>query len=402
MGTISGVGFSENTKSRDAGIAAAGAALSHAGIQSCNLAMLFSTGKCDPMALRDGVRSVIGPQARLIGGYAVGIITADALGYEGNQVGVAVFSSDTMNIDMFARIGLDSGEEAVGAALGRDIKRARFEGEPNVLLMYDSLKWSNSSGFELNMATPLLKGLGETLGHWPPLAGVGMFGDMHWSPTFQWFDNEIHQQSAMALAFSGGGVRMDTIIMHGCKPASSYHTVTRAEKNVVLELDGKPATDAIAELLGAGYGWQDYPLFVTLGENKGDLFGDFKEDDYANHLCMAVDRERGGLVMFEPNLVPGSKVQLMRRSVDFDYVKARAEELLNRVGDRKPFFALYIDCAGRASAYSGASREEADEVRKVIAPRMPFLGMYSGVEIARVGRGIESLDWTGVLCIFSE
>ena len=32
--------------------------------------------------------------------------------------------------------------------------------------------------------------------------------------------------------------------------------------------------------------------FVTFGVNKGDKFGEYNEEDYANRLCMAIDRER--------------------------------------------------------------------------------------------------------------
>lgn len=207
----------------------------------------------------------------------------------------------------------------------------------------------------------------------------------------------------MALVLSGG-VQLDTIIMHGCKPSSDYHTVTKAEANVVLEIDNKRAVDMIAELLGpdAETGWEDFPLFLTLGVNKGDKYGEFKEDEYVNKLCMAVDAKRGGLVMFGPDLIVGSEVQLMRRALDFKYISQRTNELLERVGDRRPFFALYIDCCGRASAYCGTEGEEAEEVQKVIGPRMPLLGIYSGVEIAKVAGNIQELDWTGVLCVFSE
>ena len=197
---------------------------------------------------------------------------------------------------------------------------------------------------------------------------------------------------------------MDTIIIHGCKPAGGYHTITKAEREVILEIDGKPALDAIADLLGpdSDKSWEDYPLFVTLGVNKGDKFGPFKEEEYANRLVMAVDKERRALVMFENDLRAGFDVQLMRRSIDFDYIRRRAQDVLDRVGDRRPFFALYIDCAARASAYCGTEREEAEEVQRIIGVKMPLLGMYSGVEIAKVGNDMQALDWTGVLCIFSE
>ena len=406
MATKAGVGFSENPRSRDAGAEAARAAMSEVGVAACDLAIMYSTSKHNPTELRDGVRSVIGPDARLIGGYAVGAFTKDRLGYEGYQVGVAVLSSPAMQVDMFIEKGLPDNEYNVGVALGKQIKGKAYTGTPNMLLMYDGIKGKPPEGvaFNLNLATPLIEGVGQSLGAWPSAAGVGMLGDMQGNPTYQWFDDRIEQQSAMALVLSGS-VRMDTIIMHGCKPASGYHTITRAEHNVVLEIDGKPAVDAIAELLGpdSDKSWEDYPIFVTLGVNKGDKFGPFNEEAYANRIVMGVDRARGGLAMFESDLKVGDEVQLMRRSIDdFSYIGARVQDLLGRVGDRKPFFALYIDCAARASAYCGTEGEEAEEVQKTIGARMPLLGMYSGVEIAKVGGAMQALDWTGVLCVFSE
>lgn len=101
----------------------------------------------------------------------------------------------------------------MGVALGRQIKNRKYRGEPNLLLMYNSVKRSAAQGLELNMATPVIEGMSEALGAWPPAAGVGMTGSMQWNPTFQWFDDRIEQNTAMALALAGG-VRMDTIIMH--------------------------------------------------------------------------------------------------------------------------------------------------------------------------------------------
>ena len=42
------------------------------------------------------------------------------------------------------------------------------------------------------------------------------------------------------------------------------------------------------------------------------------------------------------------------------------------------------------------------EVQRAIGAHVPLLGFYSGVEIARVGGQLQALDWTGVLCLFSE
>lgn len=403
MATTAGVGYSENPQSREAGVEAATAAMKEAGVARCDLAILFSTGKHDPHQLADGVRSVIGPATRLVGGCSMGVITRSRLGYLGYQVGVAVVSSDSVKVDMFIEKGLSDREYEVGLALGKQIRSTSYQGEPNILLMYDAGKARTTEGVALNFATPLLEGMGQALKVWPRAAGIGLADDPRFNPTYQWFDHRIEQGTALALVLSGG-VRMDSIIMHGCKPASAYHTITKAEGATMLEIDGRPALEVIAEMLGpeSDKSWEDYPLWVTLGTNRGDKFDEFREEDYANRMCMAVDRDRRALVMFEPNLKTGSEVQLMRRSVDFDYIRQRAEVLYDRIGSRRPFLAVYFDCAGRAAAFCGTEREEAEAVQQVIGSRMPLLGMYSGVEIARVRDDMEALDWTGVLCVLSE
>jgi len=407
MATRAGAGYSEIPASYDAGVEAARAAVAEAGVDACDLTIMYSTSKHDPVQLRDGARSVIGPGARLFGGSSIGAITKDRLGYDGYQVGVAVLSSDSVKVDMFIEGGLPDNEYNVGVALGQQIRSKEYTGTPSILLMYDSVKGKSSDGmvaFQLNLATPLIEGMGQSLGTWPQAAGAGMAGDLASSPTYQWFDDRIEQQSAMALVFSGSA-QLDTTIMHGCKPASGYHTITKVDDFTVLEIDGKPALEVVAEMLGPDSyrSWEDYPFFMTLGVNKGDKFGEFREEDYANHVPTRVDKDRGGLVMIDNHLKEGFEVQFMRRDLhNFDYVTMRAQELLERVEDRKPFLAFYIDCFGRTSVFAGTEGEEAEEVQKIIGSRMPLLGMYSSAEIAKVGGDMQGFNYTGVLCVFSE
>lgn len=394
--TRAGVGYSEDPDSTLAGSEAARAALEDGRIDRADLVLLFSTEKHDPVRLRDGVRSVVGSRPRLLGGYSMGIATRDHLGYDGFQVGVAALSSDSVRIDAFIQEGILDNEYAAGIALGDQIARRTFEGAMNILLMYDAVKRSAAEGLALNLATPLLAGMTASLGTWPAAAGLGMFGSMAFNPTFQWFEDRITQHSAMALVLSGG-VRMDTLVLHGCRPSGAYHTITKVDGNAVLEIDGRPARDVIADLLGDPSGWEDYPLLVTLGVNRGDKFGAYREEDYATRLVMAVDKARGALVMFETALTTGTELQLMRRSVDFAYVTRRVADARRSVAGRRPFFALYIDCGARAGAYCGMEQEDAAEVQRAIGDSIPLLGVYSGVEIAKVGGELQALNFTGVL-----
>jgi hypothetical protein len=399
-----GIGHSVNPTSAEAAIEATRAALAHVGTESCDLALMFATSKHDPTQLRDGLRSVAGRATRIAGGNAMGVVTRDYLGYDGFEVGVAVLcAGPDDDIDLFIEGPLPDNEFEVGLALGQQIRNKEYRGDPSVFLMYDAIKELATPGWSLNMATPLLEGMGFGLGTWPAMAGIGMGGGLEGDTGHQWFDDRIEQGSAMALVLSGG-LRMDTVIMHGHRPASGYHTVTKTDGVTVLEIDGVRAIDKVAELLGGSSGKpsEDYPLYVTFGINRGEKFGTFNEEEYQNRAVLATDEERGGLITFENDLKVGTEIQLMHRSIDFSYMEEKVNQLYERIGEREPILALYVDCGARTSIFSGTDEEEAAEIQRTVGSRTPLLGMYSATEIAKVGGEVQPLHLTGVLCILSQ
>ena len=397
---VVGVGYSEVEDSFLAGQEAARSAFVKGGLERCNLAILFSTCQHEPQSLRDGVRSVIGPDARLIGGWAVGSFTNDHMGYGGFQVGIAIFSMSSSWFSLFKADGLADNEFEVGEMLGRMLAESGADkADIPKLLFYDSINRLSGKA-RLNMATPFLAGIRKAMPEFQNTVGAGLVGDMAGGSTYQWFDDEISQQSAMALTFSPH-IGMRAAILRGASPVGGYHTITRAEGAVVMEIDGRPAVDVISELLGGAKDPAEFAFYVMLGVNEGDPWEPYKEDNYCNYLCLRADIKRGHLIMFEPGLVAGSRFQLMGRSHDFSYIEQKVDELFDRVGDEQPFFAFYINCAGRAGAYAGTEDEDVNFVQRSINERAALLGFYSGVEIGPVRGLVKSMDWTGVLCLFT-
>ena len=111
----------------------------------------------------------------------------------------------------------------------------------------------------------------------------------------------------------------------------------------LMEIYGRPAVDVISELLGGAKDPAEFAFYVMLGVNEGDPWEPYKEDNYCNYLCLRADIKRGHLIMFEPGLVAGSRIQLMGRSHDFSYIERKVDELFDGVGDEQPFFAFYIN-----------------------------------------------------------
>ncbi len=399
-----GVGHSVNPTSTEAAIEATRAALAQAGTGTCDLALMFAASKHDPTQLRDGLRSVTGPATRIAGGNAMGVVTRDYLGYEGFEVGVAVLSAGPGDdIDLFIEGPLPDNEFEVGLALGKQVRSKEYQGDPSLFLMFDAIKEMPNPSWSLNMATPLLEGMGFGLGTWPPMAGIGMFGGLEGDTGHQWFDDRIEQGSAMALVLSGG-LRMDTVIMHGCKPASGYHTMTKTDGVTILEIDGVRATRqggrAPRGLLGEALG--GLPVLRHLRDQPGREVRDLQRGGVpeprdpghrrgagrAHHLR---ERPEGG--HRGPAHAPHLRFRLHGREVN---------QLYERIGDREPILALYVDCGGRTSMWMGTEEEEAAEIQRTVGSRMPLLGMYSATEIAKLGGEVQPMHWTGVLGILSQ
>ncbi|MDL2275261.1 FIST C-terminal domain-containing protein [Desulfosarcina sp. OttesenSCG-928-G10] len=396
-----GVGYSENPDTREGGREAVKSALAQARQRApCDFVLLFATATHDPRQLRKAVADHVGKAVPIFGGGAAGIITLDRFGYAGDQIGLAAFWLDRTTCDILVEDGLVEDEQKAGQRLGERLARLDVTEKSPVLLFYDAIHTTAGNHLRLIMATYLLEGIERGLGFLPDLVGAGLQGDHAWTATAQWTGTGISPHQAIAMAF-GGDIRMDSVIVHGCRPATGYYTVTRADQQTLLEINGKPALSFLDGLLGPDISPEDYPFFLILGVNQGDKWSPFNENSYANRLCMAIDRERGGIVMFEPDMVAGTQFQIMYRTLLPDYVEPRIKRLFSGLNGRKPVFSLYINCAGRAAGYSGTDLEDAVAVQKAIAGRVPLLGIYSGVEIAAVEGRPRSLDWTGVFCLFS-
>jgi len=176
---------------------------------------------------------------------------------------------------------------------------------------------------------------------------------------------------------------------------------------VVYEIDRKRALDVIDNLLG-NRDWQKrLPLLlVTLGVNQGDKYAPYDEKNYINRLVLGIIPEQKAIVLFEADFESGTEFQFMRRNSKLmeESTEKGCREAIAYLekNNQEPFFALYIDCAGRTAGFSGAEMEEASIVQSIIGARIPLLGFYSGVEIAPLLGKSRGLDWTAVLLILSR
>jgi len=400
-----GIGYSELKDSLAAGKEAASAALAERGGQPGALALAFCTGRHDPKACLEGIRSELG-DTPVLGGAAIGIITAGRLGYEGYQVGVALLPAD-LTVNLAAAGGMDRDEKETGRRLAESLNGSTPDAGRLGLLFYETVRQAPPPAPRMNVSSWLLEGFGSSIRNEPSLlVGAGLVSSYAMSPGFQFLGGELGYQSAAAVLL-GGEFEAFSGIMHGCKPMSDYHTITRVEGPVVYEIDHRPALDVVQEMLGQREWKENLPLMlITLGRNMGGRYDPFNEARYINRLVVGGDSITRSITLFEADFESGSEFRFMRRNEELMLAStekgcrdARARLVQENL---EPFFALYIDCGGRAAGYCGAEQEEADIVRRAIGRDIPLLGFYSGVEIAPLLGCSRGLDWTGVLLIMSR
>jgi hypothetical protein len=361
------------------------------------LVLAFCGGKHPPQKILETIRSELG-HAPVVGGAAAGAITRQGFGYSGFELALGVFTAEDSVPSYVSTHSLRTGEESAGTNLGRQVRELASE-EAVVLLLYDSVL--ANAPLRLHPASSLVEGFYKGLGDRSvQLIGAGLLTDMNLSDGWILDGDAVCKHSAVAIIFPPD-IRARSVIMHGCRPVSTFMEITRVEGAEVFELDGKPALQVLEQMLGITLGSSNahnLSLLATLGRKFGDPYTPFDEKDYVNRLILRANRETGSITIFEPDFKAHTRVQIMAR--DNNLMLASVEQGVKQIGrdldGKDVMMSLYIDCAGRASARSGASVEEADVALKASETMGPLLGFYSGVEIAPLTHRSFPLDWTAV------
>ena len=362
------------------------------------LLLVFAGGKHDPDKVFEAFQRKF-PAASIVGGSAAGAISRNAFGYSGFEIGVLAIIDPAILPKVIVNHNLLDGEYEAGVQLGRDLRREAAN-DGLVLLFFDSV--ASTSPLRLHPASAIVGGVQKGLGDKKVnLAGGGLLTDLNLGDGWVFDGQRARKHAILALAFPHG-ITVSTEVLHGCRPVSSFMEITKIEGSVVHELDGCPALPALEERLGlrlAGRTPDDLTLIATLGSKQGDPFAPFSENAYVNRLILGGDRATGTINLFEPDFEPGMHVQVMSRDNELmlQSVRDGVQRANKVIRNNDCLFNLYVDCAGRASARTGANVEEADLVRQHLDADVPFLGFYSGVEIAPFHGKARALDWTGVL-----
>ncbi len=173
------------------------------------------------------------------------------------------------------------------------------------------------------------------------------------------------------------------VVSQGCRPVGDPMIVTRAQRNVLVELAGRPALDRLEELAAAAGPEERAELLAGLhiGVAIDEHQATFERGDFLVRNVLGADRDSGALAVGD--VVPvGTTVQFQVRdadSADDDLRRA----LARHAGPEAAEAALLFTCNGRGTRLFGEPDHDARAVEAALGTGA-VAGMFCAGEIGPV------------------
>lgn len=408
------IGTSTAPQAFQAGIQAVTAALSQLSMQQApRLALAFCSGDVDAHGFYAGLRQHLGEWVPIVGGSAMGLAFGEQLHAVGPCAAVVIMTGDDWEWQLATSHDIYRDPQLAGEVLAGQLASA--DDSRCLLMLYDSIRFAATATQPpvLIPSGPMISGAHHQRLKHVPLFGAGVLGDGQFNLTWQFTGDAVSRHSACLLQFSGD-FAVFSCIMHGCVPLTPQRfTVTDVFGQYLYQLDQQPVVALFDQLTG-GHQWRHLQyapsgdrLPVTTLALARPLSEQAGEQQLVTRLLSGVLPGDEAVVLFEPDLAKGQQVMVMRRDPALMVASARdnTKALLQQLAEQgyQGRLALYFDCGGRMSAISGSSEEEAAVVRDLVQQAgIPFLALYTGVEIAPLQGGSYGLDWSGVLVIMAQ
>jgi hypothetical protein len=308
-----------------------------------------------------------------------------------NVVATAISFANT-RIAIAQRAGVTMADSrACGEAIGRELAAADLAG---VFVLGDGMQVDGSG---------LTAGLSEVLGGTCAITG-GMTSDpLDYTAALAGADAPPTSGIVAAIGFYGPSIRISSGHACGWDAFGPRRRITRAEGNVLFELDNKPVLDLYDLYLGEDESGQTksgvvFPLLVAPQQHP---------EREVVRATLGMDRTNGSMT-FAGEMPTGSMVRLMRGNVDRLALGAAdaARQVSGRLSEATPGdrLALMVTCTGRFLQMGQRVVDEIAFARQELGPNVSCLGFYSYGEIAPAegARGAELHNQTMTIVAMSE
>jgi small ligand-binding sensory domain FIST len=216
------------------------------------------------------------------------------------------------------------------------------------------------------------------------------------------FGRESFAEGAVA-ALVQGPVRMRTVVSQGCRPIGRHFVVTKAERNVIYELGGKPALLQLKELFDTLPTREK--VLVQSGLHVGRVVSEyqdrFEQGDFLVRNVVGIDPNAGAVAVGDYIRV-GQTVQFHVR--DAETAAAELKQLLASAAkspSNSPAGALLFTCNGRGVRLFGEESHDARAIEAALG-NVPLAGFFAQGELGPVGGQNFMHGFTASVAIFDR
>lgn len=361
MTLFGSVGFAQALDGRESGLQAAHKALNNLGANAPGFGIVISSHQYQAREVLNGVTSLLGDSPILGLSSPAGLTNA---GQHPHSVVVALLSGDFQADTQWFPGYAQSGRETASKVMLHSSARV----ERQSIIVFgdgfngDAEQFCNSITAQTN-----------------PVVGALSSGDLHTGNTYQIAGNQTGTGS-LAAAFLRGNIRMAVGYDHGWSPIGKQFRVTRSRGFWLRTLDGRPASEAYAELFGyPARDWAFPPLshlarLYPLGVEEGE--------DIVVRSPIRVEAD--GSFRMNATIRDGIDAYLLvgsRNSCEKAAMHA-TQQALAKLGNAKPVLAIVlVDIAWQMllKAQPGA---EIAAVQEILGDKVPIAGGYTLGQIA--------------------
>ena len=386
-----GVGQSQRTALADALEDAATIAMGNAQLAKADLAVVFATVdyQADYGQLFHTIHEVSGCD-HLVGCSGMSVLTS-AGEIEGEPaVAVLVLRSDDVSAMPFLVSSDDS--SMIGAAIRERISPKLNENSLLVVLP------------DVRCISPeaLVHQIGED-GNRLPIVGAAASGSPDGQYIYEWLDGEVVEAGVAGMLLTGA-IHTEIGVAQGCQPIGRSLEITRAEGNVIYEVNGGPALDglhgALESLSTEDLRQSGRVVFIGIAmekENPAPQRGDFLVRNLVGY-----DKESGAIAVSE-SVSEGQLIQfLLRNSSSADKeIQEIVLDLHKRTREQPPAFGMYFNCLGRGKGLYGEANHDIRIIKQRF-PDLPVIGFFGNAEFAPIGGRNFAHAYTGALVLCSE
>ena len=213
--------------------------------------------------------------------------------------------------------------------------------------------------------------------------------------------DQVHESGAVGIAFHSA-IQVDTIVAQGCRPIGKPMQITACHENVLLELDGSSAVEAVNRLV-QDLSERDRKLAghsLFLGVVMDSLNDSPQLGDFLIRNILGADQRSGALAIGE-TLQEGQTVQFHLR--DAETSASDLDALLERYAIEHPTYedtgAVLFSCLGRGEHLYGRPNHDTEMFGRKVSP-MPLTGFFCNGEIGPVGESTYIHGYTSSFGVF--